>query len=258
MSLMKTLARMAVGMALTKGTKALLKRGASKGARGGRGGMLSGILEGSGGTGSGFDRMLGGLLGGRSGAQGKVGGLGGLLNQLGDLHGTRRSNGGLLAGLAGGGALAAATTAQTHPATASFGEVLNSQFDETDTPPIPPSADQEEIAALLLAAMIQAAKADGQIDAQERARLLERLDGTQGIEREFIDAQLAAPVDLDALVARTPPGLGPQVYTVSLLAIDLDSRAEAEYLDRLALAYGMEAQQVNRIHDDLGLPSLYL
>jgi hypothetical protein len=41
------------------------------------------------------------------------------------------------------------------------------------------------------------------------------------------------------------------------MAIDLDSGDEAQYLHKLATAYGMQPQQVNAIHDQMGKPSLY-
>jgi uncharacterized membrane protein YebE (DUF533 family) len=261
MSLMKTLARVAIAMAVTKGAKSIMQRGGS-GGRDGLGGLLGGLAGGRSAGSGGLGGMLGGLLGGGStaGSRSGTGGLGGLLNQLGGTgRGARGGMGGLLAGLAGAGGLAASRSRDAQPSRpeASFGEVLNSQFDETAQDPIPPSDDQEAMAGLMLAAMIQAARADGEIDAQERERLMAHLDQTDPAEREFVEAQMQAPVDIDALVERTPEGMGAQVYTMSLLAIDLDSQEEAHYLDRLAKAYGLDAQQVNAIHTELGVPTLY-
>jgi len=65
------------------------------------------------------------------------------------------------------------------------------------------------------------------------------------------------PVDVDALVAEVPEGLGPQVYLMSVLAIDLDSQAEAQYLHSLAQGLALQPAQVNDIHAQLGVPSLY-
>jgi uncharacterized membrane protein YebE (DUF533 family) len=44
---------------------------------------------------------------------------------------------------------------------------------------------------------------------------------------------------------------------VSLMAIDLDSQAEAQYLNDLAKALGMGPQDVNAIHAQVGAPALY-
>ena len=54
-----------------------------------------------------------------------------------------------------------------------------------------------------------------------------------------------------------PEGMGPQIYAMSLLAIDLDTQEEARYLHKLASAYGMQAAEVNEIHEKMGVPSLY-
>ena len=67
---------------------------------------------------------------------------------------------------------------------------------------------------------------------------------------------MQAPVDVDNLVANTPEGLGQQVYAMSVMAIDLDTGDEAQYLHKLATAYGMQAAEVNDIHAQLGVPSL--
>jgi len=180
---------------------------------------------------------LGGLLGGLAGAAGAGGAAGGL--------------GGLLGG--------AQESVQRRPETndRSFGEVLNSQFDANPEPEIEPSRDQEAAAGLMLAAMIQAAKADGTFDEGERAKLLDKLGDVDAQEAAFVKQQMAAPVDIDNLVAQTPNGMGPQVYAMSVLGIDLDSQAEAQYLDQLAKAYGMQPADVNNIHAQLGVPSLY-
>ena len=43
---------------------------------------------------------------------------------------------------------------------------------------------------------------------------------------------MAAPVDAAALAREVPQGYGPQVYLMSLMAIEFDNRKEAEYLHR--------------------------
>lgn len=288
MSLMKTLAKVAVGVAVAKGASAMMRKGqsggaASAGAGGGLGGLLgslAGAAGGSAGTaqrhggahspgaGGGLEDMLGGLLGGGAGGAsgGMPGGLGGLLEQLGGAGGGASGGlGGLLGGLASGGGLggllggAAGGAVQNRPAdnTRSFGEVLNSQFDSTPEPAIEPSRDQEAAAALMLSAMIQAAKSDGTFDEGERDKLLSRLGDVDAQEAAFVNEQLQAPVDVDGLVAQTPKGLEAQVYAMSLLGIDLDTQQEAQHLHKLAQGFGMDPKSVNAIHDQMGVPSLY-
>ena len=76
-------------------------------------------------------------------------------------------------------------------------------------------------------------------------------------ERQFIREQMAAPIDAQALAREVPQGLGPQVYLVSVMAIDFDSQEEAQYLHKLAQALGLEPQMVNRIHQEVGVQNLY-
>ncbi len=286
MSLMKTLAKVAVGVAVAKGAKAMMNNaggGRSTAGAGGLGGLLGGLTGGMAGNpggaqrhggahspaGGGLQDMLGGLLGGAGGntTGGMPGGLGGLLEQLGgggQSGGAGGGLGGLLGGLAGaagaGGLLGGVTGAmQKRPASndQSFGSVLNSQFDATPEPEIEPSQDQEAAAGLMLAAMIQAAKSDGTFDETEKQKLLDQLGDVDAEEAAFVQAQLQAPVDVDALVRETPQGMGPQIYAMSLLGIDLDTQKEAQYLHKLAQGYGMKPADVNEIHAQMGVPSLY-
>jgi uncharacterized membrane protein YebE (DUF533 family) len=288
MSLMKTLAKVAIGVAVAKGASAMMKKSGSSsnaGSAGGLGGLLGGLAGGSaGGAGSSagsLQDMLGGLMGGSAGSAGGLGGLlnqlggssgasgglGGLLNQLGGAGGSSASGGGLggllggLAGAAGAGGLMAglggSTSGKPEREEADFGAVLNSQFDANPTPAIQPSQDQEVLAALMIAAMIQAAKSDGTFDQAEREKLLSHLGDVDAEEAAFVNARMDAPVDVDGLVAQTPEGMEAQVYAMSLLAIDLDTQDEAQYLHQLAKGYGMKPAAVNDIHEQMGVPSLY-
>ncbi len=280
MSLMKTLAKVAIGVALAKGAKSMMDKRSQPGAASGGsdlGGLLGGLVKSPGSAqrhggahspGGDLQDMLGGLLGGKSAAGGSAGGLGGLLEQLGGTQsGSTGGLGGLLGGLAGTAAagrgmgdLLAGTdeTLRRRPQqeSADFGSVLNSQFGGQQEQ-IEPSQDQEAAAALMLAAMIQAAKSDGTFDEAEQAKLLDQLGEVDAEEAAFVRRQMQAPVDVDALVRQTPQGMGPQIYAMSLLGIDLDTQDEAQYLHKLALAYGMAPAEVNRLHEDMGVPTLY-
>jgi uncharacterized membrane protein YebE (DUF533 family) len=284
MSLMKTLAKVAIGVAVAKGANAMMKGGQGGTSQaGGLGGLLGGLTGGGAAGAGGLQGMLGGMLGGGAagGATGS-GGLGGLLESLGGAGGQTggAAQGGLggllgsltggggaggmlggLAGAAGAGGLLGGLTGAMGNAPAqndqSFGAVLNSQFDETPEPAIQPSQDQEAAAALMLAAMIQAAKSDGTFDDAEKEKLLGQLGDVDAEEAAFVQAQLQAPVDIDGLVANTPEGMAQQVYAMSVMGIDLDTQDEAQYLHKLASAYGMQPAQVNEIHTQLGVPSLY-
>ncbi|MEO0390751.1 MAG: DUF533 domain-containing protein [Pseudomonadota bacterium] len=264
MSLMKTLAKVAVGVAVAKGAQKMMQPRAGGSPGGGLGGLLGGLAgaaPAAGGT-AGLQDMLGGLLGGQN--QAGLGGLGGLLEGLGGA-GQAGGLGAALGGLAGGagaggllGGLAGALGGRPQQEQASFGAVLNSQFDQTPEPPIAPSADQEAAAALMLRAMIQAAKSDGQIDQAEEEKLMGQLGGDiDAEEAAFLRGEMQRAPDPAALARETPAALAPQVYAMSVIAIDLDSRGEAQHLHTLAQGLNMTPAQVNDIHSQLGVPSLY-
>jgi len=282
-SLMKTLAKVAIGVAVAKGASSMMKNRSGGGGGGSAGsddlgGLLGGLTGGStpepgrgtsyggthsssaGGSGGSLEDMLGGLLG--AGGAGGAGGLGGLLNQLGGGQaGAGGDLGGLLGSLAGaagaGGLLGGLTGQKPEREEADFGAVLNSQFDQSPEPPIEPSQSQEAMAALMLSAMIQAAKSDGKFDDGEKEKLLDKLGDVDAQEAAFVKAQMQAPVDVEGLANQTPDGMAQQVYAISVLGIDLDTQSEAQYLHKLAQAYGLKPAQVNDIHAQLGVPSLY-
>lgn len=223
----------------------------STGASGGLGGLLDGLTNKARGSG-GLGDLLGQLSGGskQAGTASSRGGLGDLL-------------GGLLGGAAGGAAAgtAAGTVAakDSQPSNdASFGELFNDAVLRNDEPEVAPTPEQNAVAGLMLKAMIQAAKSDGKIDDAEKQRLLGHLgDDVDEEEKAFIREQMAAPVDANALAREVPKGLESQIYLVSLLAIDLDSEAEARYLNDLATAMGLDRGTVNEIHGQAGVTPLH-
>jgi uncharacterized membrane protein YebE (DUF533 family) len=126
---------------------------------------------------------------------------------------------------------------------------------ETKTP-----AEQEKLereAALILQAMINAAKADGQIDQAEVDRIVGRT-GEMGIDREaqeFLIAEMRKPMDTDALVnaAAGLPGLGAQLYAASLLAIEVDTAAERAYLNRFGERLGLNPSTLSALENTVGM-----
>jgi uncharacterized membrane protein YebE (DUF533 family) len=120
-------------------------------------------------------------------------------------------------------------------------------------------AEEQELqstAELMLKGMISAAKADGQIDQQELDRIVGKLEdaGADPDAREFGVGELRKPLDLDGLVRQVPsPEVGVQLYAASLLAIEVDTQAEQQYMQRLAQGLGLDAGVVQRIHQALGV-----
>ncbi|MBO9466838.1 tellurite resistance TerB family protein [Tropicibacter sp. R15_0] len=126
-------------------------------------------------------------------------------------------------------------------------------FNNKDTTP-----ESEEMAGLMLRAMIQAAKADGGIDEAEKAKLLETIgEDADPEDMAFVQAQLDGPVNPEALANDTPEAQRMQVYSASLMTIKVDTQAEAEYLHDLAGAMGLDENTVNMLHMQMGMQPLY-
>jgi uncharacterized membrane protein YebE (DUF533 family) len=116
---------------------------------------------------------------------------------------------------------------------------------------------EEDAAGLMIRAMLQAAKSDGQIDGEEQGKLMQSLGEMDAQERAFVQGELKKPVDVAGLAADVPNGMQSQVYMMSLMGIDLDSQAEAQYLHDLAGAMGLSKTDVNKVHDVLDVQPLY-
>jgi uncharacterized membrane protein YebE (DUF533 family) len=125
---------------------------------------------------------------------------------------------------------------------------------------VPANADEESTlefkARIILKAMINAAKADGQIDDGEQQRILGKLDeaGADAEARAFVQAELRRPLDLEGLLREIlNPQMAAEVYAASLLAIEVDTPAERHYLHRLAQGLGLDEGAVQRLHLTLGV-----
>jgi uncharacterized membrane protein YebE (DUF533 family) len=109
----------------------------------------------------------------------------------------------------------------------------------------------------MIRAMITAAKADGEIDPQERQRILGRLDesGTDPEAQEFVRDEMARPADLQAIVSSVDsPRTAIEAYAASLFAIDVDTPAEAAYMRQLAQGLGLNPALVRELHETLEAP----
>lgn len=169
-------------------------------------------------------RAVGGMLGGGTGRM--VGSL------LGSMVGSRGISGGLgsavggLGGLLGGG-------------------------DKDEPIEIP-----DEQAVVLIRAMTNAAKADGEVDQEEIDNIVRRAGDLEAEDEAFLRAEFAAPLDLDAFIESVPSGMEAEVYTASILPIEIDTVAEKTYLQNLADGLGLKASQVEEIHNALEIPTL--
>jgi uncharacterized membrane protein YebE (DUF533 family) len=121
----------------------------------------------------------------------------------------------------------------------------------------PPQAGHqtEELGKTMVRAMIAAAKADGQIDTEEKERIFKRLQAMplSAEEKAFVFDELSSPLDIDAVVARADtPEHAAEIYVASLVAMIPDSAAERDYLASLALKLKLPAALVEEIHREAG------
>ena len=124
---------------------------------------------------------------------------------------------------------------------------------------LPEATVSQETATLVLRAMIDAAKADGHIDATERQKITAKLQesGADPDSLSFLEREMARPADPDGLAADAPdPVVAAQVYAASLLAIEVDTPAEQAYLRHLAGRLGLDHAVVAQLHQALGAPAL--
>ena len=183
----------------------------------------------------GLAALAGAVLGGRRGMGGAVGG--GLLALLGSLAFSALKNKG---------------AASPQPAQLESEVPLGLREPQT-----PAEEDQlQNTALLVIRAMISAAKADGAVDGGEMSRIMGKLneEGADSEARDFVMSELQKPLDLDSLVRNVKsPEEAVQIYGASLLAIEVDSEAERDYLAKLAERLGLDGETVERIHANLGV-----
>jgi uncharacterized membrane protein YebE (DUF533 family) len=122
------------------------------------------------------------------------------------------------------------------------------------------ATDEQGRAMLMIRAMISAAKADGEIDPQERQKIMGRLEeaGADPEAQAFVRDEMVQPLDLQAIVSAVDsPHTAIEAYAASLFAIDVDTPAEAAYMRQLAQGLGLEPTLVRELHASLEAPQLH-
>jgi uncharacterized membrane protein YebE (DUF533 family) len=231
--------------------------------QGGLGNVLGSLLGGQQAQNQGgLGNVLGGLLGGQQGGQGQAGlgnVLGSLLGGQGASASQAGSLGGLLGGLMGGqqggqgGGLADLLTG----AVSKYMQSQDPTLPDVSGQLLPNQQAAEQQATLIIRAMINSAKADGTIDQQEQDRIIGKLGDISDSEANFIRKEFEAPLDVVAFVRSIPQGIGQQIYAISLAAIDLDTRNEAQYLSQLAQGLNLSPETCNALHEQVGAPKIY-
>lgn len=217
---------------------------------------LSSMLGGSATQGGGgIADVLSGMLGDAGRAVGgnqnlAVGGLGALVGAL--LGGGGKSLGGAV-----GGGVMALLGAMAFNALKGSGEqkpqipvgLLEPQTDAE-------KAELEQHSELILRAMINAAKADGQIDEKEINRITGRVKeiGADSEALRYLMARMQKPMETETLIASAQgkPELAAQIYGATLMAIEVDTPSERAYLDQLATGMGLSPQVTGRIQELVG------
>ncbi len=120
----------------------------------------------------------------------------------------------------------------------------------------PTPQQQENDAEILIIAMLDAAKSDGNVDSAELTRIMSKLKasglGQEGVN--YVMSKIQAPMETNRLIAagKSRPDLAVQIYSASLMAIDVDTNAERQYLDNLARSMGLSSDVVRQIEQMTG------
>jgi len=195
----------------------------------------------------------------RGGMDGRIGGdrasdAGGLGNLLGSL-GIGGATGGREAGMTGQvspingslgglfGALASAFGDRTRASDSA--RDLDAQFDGNDI-------NSEAEARSIMRAMVHMSRADGAIDADEQAALLNILEEASPEERASLQDALREPVDAKSIASETPQHARKEVYTAALLLGDPKASRERAFLVELAVALGLREGEISDLHDAVG------
>ncbi|MCG6929686.1 MAG: tellurite resistance TerB family protein [Desulfofustis sp.] len=235
-------------------------------------------------------KRMSSALGGRSGLEDLLGGLGQMMGgartgqapaaaasggMLGDVLGQLANNkvavGGLgaLAGALLGGGGSAARGAIGGGGLAMLASLAFSSLQKAGQPMaqapralLEPQNEEERQtlendAEVIVKAMINAAKADGRIDQREVEKIIGKLQegGLTAEEKEFFLTETKKAGNLKDIAASVGDDieLAAEVYAASLLAIEVDTEAERAYLKKLAGELGLNSRITDHIERTLGV-----
>lgn len=115
---------------------------------------------------------------------------------------------------------------------------------------------REQLAKLLISAMVTAAKADGRVDEEEQQAIFDHAETLElsPEDQSLLFAELGKPFDIEPVVAGAKtPEVAAEVYAASLVAIGTPSPAERAYLKTLARRLALPDNVVANLHGALGV-----
>lgn len=237
MSIKRMVTKLALAFAAKKGMEAFRGAGGMAGVKE----MLAGRAGAQGDSRGGMSGRVGQALGADSGGLGNIlGSLGragtgggresGATGQISENHQSLGSLFGALASVIGNGPV---PSERKHP--------LDSEFQMED---IQHNREAEPI----VRAMVQMARADGQIDDQEKAALFDILHDASPAEQATLQSALEEPINPNAVAGDTPPHARKEVYTAALLVGDPTHPDEGKFLRSLASALRLTSDEVSSLH----------
>jgi len=108
--------------------------------------------------------------------------------------------------------------------------------------PVPGGLDDRALATRMIQAMVAAAYADGEMDAEEEKAVLDRLRVTELTQEEkmFLLGELQRPRSIEELTEGiVDPAVAKTMYMLAATAITIDTEAERTWLDQLAGRLGI-------------------
>lgn len=123
--------------------------------------------------------------------------------------------------------------------------------------PKPAPLSDNDQAVLLIRAMINSAKVDGEISEDEQNNILGQVGDTSPETIQFLRSEFARPLNVSEYAQSLPVGMEEKAYGISLMAIKLDTKEEADYLRQLAKALRIAPETCNQLHQQQNAPLLY-
>ena len=116
-------------------------------------------------------------------------------------------------------------------------ELFSAPKDSAFIPALENQQANDDLALTLVRAMIAAANADGVMDSKESQVIFGKISelGLDSENQAILIKEMNQSVDMNAIVkSATSPEVAAEIYTASVLAIDVDNAAEQGYLAMLA------------------------